>query len=105
MKIDYQEIETGFRGERCFVHARGAVSPDGREIIITTQPLRLSGCDVFYGLHMLRSTDGGKSWSEIVEQPELRRRACGDGLEIDDQICSPVISMCPHFQNQICCPF
>ena len=22
-----------------------------------------------------------------------------------DQICSPVISMCPHFQNQICCPF
>ncbi|MGF0036583.1 sialidase family protein [Victivallis vadensis] len=82
MKIDYQEIETGFRGERCFVHARGAVSPDGREIIITTQPLRLSGCDVFYGLHMLRSTDGGKSWSEIVEQPELRRRACGDGLEI-----------------------
>ena len=22
-----------------------------------------------------------------------------------DQICSPVISMCPHFQNQVCCPF
>lgn len=82
MKIDLQEFKTGFKGERCFVHARGGVSPDGREIVITTQPLRLSGCDVFYGLYMLRSTDGGRSWSEIVEQPELRRHSCGGGMEI-----------------------
>ena len=82
MEITWREIETGFAGERCFVHARGGISPDGREIVITTQPLRLSGCDVFYGLYMLRSLDGGQSWSEIVEQPELRRRSCGDGLEI-----------------------
>ena len=82
MEIAWREMETGFVGERCFVHARGGISPDGREIVITTQPLRLSGCDVFYGLYMLRSLDGGQSWSEIVEQPELRRRSCGDGLEI-----------------------
>lgn len=39
MEITWREIETGFAGERCFVHARGGISPDGREIVITTQPL------------------------------------------------------------------
>ncbi|UKI30443.1 MAG: hypothetical protein L6W00_21170 [Lentisphaeria bacterium] len=73
MKIDLQEFKTGFKGERCFVHARGGVSPDGREIVITTQPLRLSGCDVFTdctcsGAPMVAGA-GRRSWNS---------RNCGD---------------------------
>ncbi len=82
MEIKLEQIKTGFAGERCYVHARGAVSPDGMDIVITTQPLRLSGSDIFYGLEMLRSTDGGKNWSPITPQPELSRQPWGDGCEI-----------------------
>lgn len=82
MEIKLEQIKTDFSGERCYVHARGAVSPDGMDIVITTQPLRLSGSDIFYGLEMLRSTDGGKSWSPIIPQAELSRQPWGDGCEI-----------------------
>ena len=82
MNIALQEIETGFRGGNCFVHARGGISPDRKDVIITTQPLRLSGSDIFYGLHMLRSRDGGQTWSSIVKQPELSRQPYGDDAEL-----------------------
>ena len=47
MKIELQRIATGFQGEFCYTHARGAAAPDGRAVI-TTQPLRLTGSDIFY---------------------------------------------------------
>ncbi len=82
MNITLQQIETGFRGEQCFVHARGGISPDRKDVVITTQPLRLSGSDIFYGLRMLRSRDGGQTWSPIIEQPELSRQPFGDDAEL-----------------------
>lgn len=72
MKIDLQRIPTDFQGERCFVHARGAMDKEGR-FLITTQPLRLSGSDIFYGMHTITSTDGGKSWSAITPSKTLVR--------------------------------
>ncbi len=72
MKIELQRIDTGFQGERCFVHARGAMDETGR-FLITTQPLRLSGSDIFYGMHTITSKDGGKSWSDIVPSKTLVR--------------------------------
>ncbi len=81
MKISLRQIETGFAGERCYVHARGAVAPDGFGMV-TTQPLRLSGSDIFYGLCMMSTPDGGVSWTPIAACPELARRPWGDGNEI-----------------------
>lgn len=73
MKIELQRIATGFQGEFCYTHARGAAAPDGRAVI-TTQPLRLTGSDIFYGMRELASSDGGRNWSPIREVPELARR-------------------------------
>ena len=80
MKIVLQQIKTGFSGDYCYTHARGAVLPDGKAVI-TTQKLRLSGCDVFYGLEMTTSSDMGQNWSPIIPQEALKRRPCGNGLE------------------------
>ena len=81
MDIKINRISTDFQGKYCYTHARGAFTPDGFGII-TTQPLRLSGSDIFYGMEMLKSFDGGKSWSEIVPCKHLKRKALGGGYEM-----------------------
>lgn len=80
MKIEISSIKTNSGKDTCFVHARGAFDKKGR-FIITTQPLRLTGCDVFYGMHKMISEDGGKTWSDIVPCDKLDRRPFEDGLE------------------------
>ena len=80
MNISRTQIKTGFKGDFCYTHARGAVMPDGFAVI-TTQPLRLSGCDVFYGMEMLFSSDSGKSWSPIKKSATLIRKKLPDGME------------------------
>lgn len=72
MEIELKRIDTCFSGEFCYTHARAAVAPDGFAVM-TTQPLRLSGSDIYYGMRELVSRDGGKSWSAICEVPELSR--------------------------------
>lgn len=80
MKIDLQRIGTDFAGNYCYTHARGGIFPDGFAVI-TTQPLRLSGCDIFYGMEMLTSADAGRTWSPIVKSATLTRRKLADGSE------------------------
>jgi len=72
MNITLQRIDTGFQGDYCYTHARAGVAPDGFSVI-TTQPLRLSGSDIFYGMRMLKSADSGKTWSAISECASLTR--------------------------------
>ena len=62
MKIEWIAVPTDFDGERCYVHARGLILPGGFGMI-TAQRLELSGCDVFYGLEMMKTGDGGKTFS------------------------------------------
>ena len=80
MKIEIQRLNTDFKGGTCLVHARGAKGPDGT-MRITMQPLRLSGIDIFYGMQMIESRDGGESWSDIRPCPELVRRPADNGME------------------------
>lgn len=80
MKIDLTRIATGFTGEYCYTHARGVQTPDGFSII-TTQKLRLSGCDVFYGIEFLTSADSGARWSAIRPSAVLDRQKLPDGVE------------------------
>ncbi len=81
MKIELTRIPTDFKGERCFTHARCAIRPDGYGIM-TTQPLRLSGSDIFYGMYISETRDGGKSWSSLRPSKTLLRRNIGEGREI-----------------------
>ena len=78
MNIELLSIPTDFRGERCYVHARGAISPQGFGII-TTQKLELSGCDLFYDIELMRTEDGGRSFTSPVVCENLRRRYFPDG--------------------------
>ena len=66
-------MDTNFHGERCYVHARGLITESGFGLI-TTQKLELSGSDVFYGLEMMTTEDGGESFSEIRACKNLGRR-------------------------------
>jgi hypothetical protein len=77
MKIELQRISTDFKGNYCYTHARAGYRPDGFAII-TTQPLRLSGSDIFYGMQMLKSFDGGKTWSDIIPCANLTRLSWGN---------------------------
>lgn len=72
MKIDLQRIDTGFRGDYCYTHARAGMTPEGFAVV-TMQPLRLSGSDIFYGMRMMKSADAGKTWSSIEECKNLKR--------------------------------
>jgi hypothetical protein len=47
--------------------------PDGT-VILTSQPLNLKGVDVFYGLEMLKSSDGGKTWGSFEKSKTLIRQ-------------------------------
>ena len=78
MKIDLTEIKTDFDKKRCYVHARGLIMPDGFGLI-TTQKLELSGCDVFYGIEMMKTEDGGKSFGAPSICEGLKRIYREDG--------------------------
>lgn len=77
MNIDINRISTDFCGERCYVHARGLMMPNGF-CLITMQKLELSGCDVFYGIEMIKSLDCGKSFSAPAACKNLCRRYLPD---------------------------
>ncbi len=78
MNIELTRIETDFDGQFCYTHARAARKADG-EWIMTTQPLILTGMDVFYGMELLRSSDG-VHWSAPEKSKTLTRRPYGDDL-------------------------
>lgn len=78
MNIELTRLHPKFNGERCYVHARGLVMPSGFGLL-TTQKLELSGCDVFYGLEMTKTHDGGRTFSEIAPCKNLTRTYLPDG--------------------------
>lgn len=78
MEIRRNVIAPGGTRERCYVHARGLILPSGFGII-TAQKLELSGCDVFYGLELMRSEDGGEHFTSPTPCQNLARRDEKDG--------------------------
>ena len=86
MKIELQRIDTGFEGEYCYTHARAGITPEGFAVI-TMQPLRLSGSDVFYGMRMMKSADSGESWSAIEESRHLVRLPWGNEAGCEHVFC------------------
>lgn len=69
MQIQRSILRSGFDGEKCLVHARMCTAPE--QWIATAQYLQVSGCDWFSGIRVSQSIDGGRTWSEFVEQPGL----------------------------------
>ncbi|MGC9319146.1 MAG: sialidase family protein [Armatimonadota bacterium] len=77
-EIDLRPITSGFDGETCWVHARAGAIPgageNGRPAVVTTmQKLLLSGSDVFYTIHDMRTDDLGETWSGPTPHEGLGR--------------------------------
>ncbi|MEZ6135499.1 MAG: hypothetical protein R3C53_11375 [Pirellulaceae bacterium] len=80
-ELETTTVQRGFDGEQCWVHARAGSIPvtDGPpRVVMTMQKLLLSGSDVFYPLHMVRSNDLGATWSQPVEQSAFARQVLGN---------------------------
>ena len=91
MKIELQQIKTGFTGEFCYTHARAGMSPEGR-VWLTTQPLLLEGCDIFYGMQTLVSSDRGRTFSGFRKSAALIRQVVEGGME--DAFCDATPLFC-----------
>ncbi len=81
MKIDLSRIKHGQDKDRCYVHSRGLILPSGFGLI-TTQKLELSGSDVFYGIEMMKSCDGGNNFSTPVPCKNLKRIYYENGTSV-----------------------
>ena len=83
MEIKLKKIDTGFNIDKacCWVQTRAGIFPDVRALI-TTQPLRLTGDDIFYGISCFFSENNEDTWEGPFEQNGLHRRPWGDGMEV-----------------------
>lgn len=69
MKTEVKIIQSGYDKKKCLVHARCCFAPD--IAVATSQYLTVAGSDLFSGIYSSISFDGGKSWSDFVEQKGL----------------------------------
>lgn len=81
MKCEPFPMRSGYDGKKCLVHARCCCVNDDF-LIATAQYLDVTGCDLFDGIKVSFSYDGGKSWSEFEEQEGLKPRIKGDLIEV-----------------------
>jgi hypothetical protein len=84
--LKLESARSGFDGETCWVHARGGAIPGGGQdgkpaAVVTMQKLLLSGSDVFYGLHEMRTDNLGVTWSGPTPMPTFARWEEADGVE------------------------
>ncbi len=89
MEIKAHKIATDFKGEYCYTHARGAVLPSG-DMFITTQPLLLTGVDVFYGMEQTRVDGKTFSAKPITKCEKLIRKPFGENAQIAICDCTPL---------------
>jgi hypothetical protein len=88
-RIELATVRRGYDGKTCWVHARaGAIPPKTANdtaapiVVMTTQKLLITGFDVFYALHDLRTDNLGNTWDGPREHTTLGRRNVPQGGEI-----------------------
>ena len=74
IKCEINEIRNGYDRKTCWVQSRAGLVPEENKVVLTTQKLRLTGCDIFYGINAMISNDMGESWSEPVTQKAFEAR-------------------------------
>lgn len=89
-RVERTVARSGFDGKRCWVHARaGAIPPrspgnpsETPLVVMTMQKLLLSGSDVFYALHEMRTDDLGRSWDGPRKLSTFERQQLPGGVEL-----------------------
>jgi len=79
--IEQTVVRRGYDGKTCWVHARaGAIPPTAADphgpplVVMTMQPLQITGSDVFYALNDVKSADLGGHWTEPVARESFARK-------------------------------
>ncbi len=71
-------MREGYDGKQCFVQARAGIIPRGPGeppiIVMTMNPLIITGSDVYLTVHDMRSDDGGQTWVGPTPHESLARR-------------------------------
>ncbi|MCF7853566.1 MAG: hypothetical protein K9N51_02115 [Candidatus Pacebacteria bacterium] len=94
VKIDINEIRSGYDRQTCWVQTRAGVLPPLGKAVITTQKLRLTGSDIFYGIHSMVSVDMGQTWGEPVAQEAFQARPLEAGAYLY------VSDFCPQWHEK-----
>ena len=88
-KVERMVVRRGYDGQRCWVHARaGAIPSPGNKpdrpprVVMTMQPLQITGSDVFYALNELSSVDLGHHWTEPVARDSFARKKIDARIEM-----------------------
>ena len=81
--IQLNTIHSGFDRETFWVHSRvGAIPTEPRTLVLSMQKLLLSGSDIFFALHEMRSDDGGQTWAGPTPHKDaLGRRVEPGGVQ------------------------
>lgn len=82
--IERSVMTRGYDGQKCWVHARAGTLPNvggSPTIVVTSQPLMITGSDVFYALNSAVSRDSGETWTPLTPQSEFKRWRIDDRTE------------------------
>jgi len=91
-RVQLDVVHEGYDGKWCFVQNRcGIVPRQGRPpiVVMTMNPLLVSGSDVYFTVHDMRSDDLGRTWTKPTPHAGLARRPDGvhDGLDREIGVC------------------
>ncbi len=85
-RIQLDTVIQGYDGTRCWAQARAGIVLRADQppiVVITMNPLLITGSDVYLALHEMRTDDLGRTWTGPVEHhATLGRRPEGDGVEV-----------------------
>ena len=87
-RIQLDTITRGFNGRpydgtMCYAQARAGIVPRaGRDplVVVTMSPLKLSGSDVYFELHEMRTEDLGRTWVGPFKHPQTLGRRPAEKL-------------------------
>jgi len=88
-----------YDGSMCYAQARAGIVPRAKGdplIVVTMSPLKLSGSDVYYTIHEMRSEDLGKIWTGPFKHTDtLNRRP--EGKKGDKSVEVVIGDFCPKW--------
>jgi hypothetical protein len=76
-RIQLDTVREGYDGRTCFVQARAGIVPrEGQSpiVVMTMNPLIITGSDVYLTIHDMRTDDLGKTWTPPTPHETLARR-------------------------------
>lgn len=76
--VDLQIVKSGYNEKWCWYHPRAAKCGNDKDIVLLMQPWITSHSDYYQFLNMMKTTNGGKTWSEPISFEDSLGEQCVD---------------------------